>query len=94
MCGDPICCGGCVHTEGRKQPAFGQVWRYRGSGSTALYMLVAPDDNNIKLGWWKMLYLGAALMEARIREGRDVLDRMAGLPGPQAYVDEGWERVE
>jgi hypothetical protein len=77
-------------------PAFGQVWRYTGAGSQALYMLVAreaPKPGLADLGYWKILYMGAALLEARVREGRDVLDRMAGLPGPQQYVDAGWERV-
>ena len=75
------------------EPAFGQVWRYRMGGQGGLWMLIAPVQDDIDLGYWYVLSLGKEWMTTRIRVGRDVIDRMAGLPGPQDYRDPGWERV-
>jgi hypothetical protein len=76
------------------EPAFGQVWRYRGAGTSGLWMLVAPERDDLDLGYWTVLYLSASRITLRVKAGYPLLDRMAGLPdAAREYVDAGWERV-
>jgi hypothetical protein len=81
------------------EPRYGEVWIYEGTR----WMLVTPDAlSRPHVNAWLVLYLGgeegpANAMEyavGRAKVGRSPLDSMAGLPGPDQYVNDKWKLAE